>query len=114
MNDFPVPLNPDSRSCKGYAIAIPLIWNRWLRAISLEARFLSCYNNAMKVRVNTRKTICMRHQSECANDSWVEGTSSERIGYVWPLTREVVSLCGKYDAEQRLQRHITGIVRRKG
>jgi hypothetical protein len=43
----------------------------------------------------------------------VPGTPEERVALVWPLTAEVVSLSGKYDAEQRLQRHITRLVRNK-
>jgi hypothetical protein len=61
-----------------------------------------------------QKTIVIRHKSDCANDNFVPETSSERIAFVWPLTLEVVSLSKKYDAEQRLQRHITRFVRRKG
>jgi hypothetical protein len=47
------------------------------------------------------------------DDDFVPGTPEERICLVWPLTREIVSLSGKYDVEQRLQRHVTGIIRRK-
>ena len=61
-----------------------------------------------------QKTIAIRHKSDCANDSFVPGTSSERIAFVWPLTLEVVSLSKKYDAERRLQRHVTSFMRRKG
>ena len=50
----------------------------------------------------TQKTMILRHKSDCANDSFVQGTLSERIGFVWPLTLEVVSLSRKYDAERRL------------
>jgi hypothetical protein len=57
-----------------------------------------------------KKTISMRHKSDCTNDSFVQGTFSERIGFVWPLTLEVVSLSRKFDAERRLQRHVTGIM----
>jgi len=38
---------------------------------------------------------------------------AERVSMVWPLTREVVSLGKKYDAEQPLQRHVVNIVRKK-
>ena len=31
----------------------------------------------------------------------------ERIGIVWPLTKEIASLSPKHDVERRLQRHIT-------
>ena len=52
--------------------------------------------------------------SDRRNDDYVHGTPAERIRLVWPLTREIVSLSKRYDAEQRLQRHITSISRREG
>jgi hypothetical protein len=61
-----------------------------------------------------KKTILKRCKSDCTNDSFVPGTSSERIGLVWPLTLEVVSLSRKFDAERRLQRHVASFIRRKG
>jgi hypothetical protein len=47
------------------------------------------------------------------NDDYVPGTPEERICLVWPLTREIASLSVKHDAERRLQRHVTCIVRRE-
>ena len=61
-----------------------------------------------------QKTFSMRRKSECENDSFVQGTVGERVGFVWPLTLEVVSLSRKFDAERRLQRNVTRIIRRKG
>jgi hypothetical protein len=58
------------------------------------------------------KTISVLHQSDPAHSGFVPGSMSERIALVWPLTREAVSLGKKYDAEQRLQRHIVRIIRR--
>ena len=43
---------------------------------------------------------------------FVPGTPASRIELVWPLTRELVSLSGQYNVEQRLQRHITKLSRR--
>ena len=48
------------------------------------------------------------------DDAYVPGTPEDRIGFVWPLTREIASLSVKHDAERRLQRHITRLVRREG
>ena len=48
------------------------------------------------------------------NDHFVPGTPAERLGLVWPLTQEVLSLSKRYDVEQRLQRHVTRLSRRKG
>ena len=47
-------------------------------------------------------------------DDYVSGTPAERIALVWPMTREIASLSGKFDVEQRLQRHITRLIRREG
>ena len=48
------------------------------------------------------------------NDDYVPGTPKDRILLVWPLTKEIVSLSVKHDAERRLQRHVTRLVRREG
>jgi len=48
------------------------------------------------------------------DDNFVPGTPGERIGMVWPLTREITSFSKKHDAERRLQRHITRLMRREG
>ena len=48
------------------------------------------------------------------NDDYVSGTPEYRIGLVWPLTEEVTSLSVKHDAERRLQRHVTCLIRREG
>ena len=48
------------------------------------------------------------------NDEYVPGTPEDRLKLVWPLTREVASLSVKHDAERRLQRHVTRLVRREG
>ena len=53
------------------------------------------------------------HMSDRKDDSYVPGSPAYRIGLVWPLTQEVVSLCKRYNAEQRLPRHITSLSRRE-
>ena len=45
-------------------------------------------------------------------DKPVPGTMAERIGMVWPLTVELVSIGGRLDAERRLQRHVAVLVSR--
>ena len=52
--------------------------------------------------------------SDHRNDNYVPGSPAERISMVWPLTREITSLCKNYDAERRLQRHVTNLIRREG
>jgi len=60
------------------------------------------------------KTISVIRQSAPENTGFVPGSASERLALVWPLTEEAVSLSKKYDAEQRLQRHITRLIKQKG
>ena len=48
------------------------------------------------------------------NDDFVPGSPEDRIKLVWFLTREITSLSKKHDAERRLQRHVTRLVRREG
>ena len=62
---------------------------------------------------NMDKNITIIKQSERGNSGFVFGTMEERISMVWPLTCEAVSLGKKHDVEQRLQRHIVNIVRKK-
>ncbi len=49
---------------------------------------------------------------ELKDSGYVPGSMAERIGMVWPLTREVASLSKKFDVERRLQRHVAVLVRR--
>ncbi len=48
------------------------------------------------------------------NDDFVPGSPADRMKLVWLLTREISSLSKKHDAERRLQRHVTRLVRREG
>ena len=61
-----------------------------------------------------RKQIGIRRMKDQRNDDYVPGTPEERISLVWPLTKESASLSPKHDVEQRLQRHVTRLVRREG
>ncbi len=60
-----------------------------------------------------RKHVTKFKMQDNRNDNYVPGTPEERISLVWPLTREIASLSVKHNAERRLQRHVTGIVRRE-
>ena len=46
------------------------------------------------------------------DDNYMAASVQERIGIVWPLTKEIASLSPKHDVERRLQRHITVLLRR--
>ena len=63
--------------------------------------------------MNRENTVIYR-MADRRNDDFVPGTPAERMSLVWPLTQEIASLSKKHDAERRLQRHITRLVRRKG
>jgi len=60
----------------------------------------------------TRTVKCQ--MSDRSKDDLTPGTPAERIGLVWPLTRELASLSKRHDAERRLQRHVTSVSRREG
>ncbi len=61
-----------------------------------------------------RNITAMYKVSEIRNDNYVPGSPSELLGMVWPLTREVASLSSDHDAERRLQRHVTNLIRPEG
>ena len=61
-----------------------------------------------------RKRVALSRMTDDSDHGFVPGTPAERIGLVWPLTREITSLSRKHDAERRLQRHVTRLVRRGG
>ena len=58
-------------------------------------------------------TVTLR-MADARTNEIVSGTPAERIGLVWPLTREVASLSKRHNVERRLQRHVAGIGRREG
>ena len=69
----------------------------------------TCYFRSMK-----RKYTAKYQMSERRNDDFVPGTPAYRLSLVWPLTREIASMSKKHDAERRLQRHVTRLIRREG
>jgi hypothetical protein len=60
------------------------------------------------------KSISVIAKSDRRNSAYVSGSASERVALVWPLTCEAAALSKKYDVEQRLQRHITRLIKQKG
>ncbi len=61
-----------------------------------------------------RDHTALYRMSESRNDDFVPGTPADRIKLVWTLTKEITSLSKKHDAERRLQRHVTRLIRREG
>lgn len=70
--------------------------------------------NRWYLEIMNRKHTAIYRISDRRNDDFVPGTPADRISLVWPLTREIASLSPKHDAERRLQRHVTRLVRREG
>ena len=60
-----------------------------------------------------RKHTAIYKMTDVRNVDYVAGSAEDRILLVWPLTKEIASLSIKHNVEQRLQRHITRLVRRK-
>lgn len=60
-----------------------------------------------------RKQTAVHRMTNHQDDNYVPGTPEERILLVWPLTREISSLSIKHNAERRLQRHFTRLIRRE-
>ncbi|NJN47163.1 MAG: sel1 repeat family protein, partial [Candidatus Competibacteraceae bacterium] len=77
----------------------------WQSRVSERNRYTYCMNR-------TRTVVC--RMSDTRRDEAVPGTPAQRIGLVWPLTREVASLSKRHDVERRLQRHVTSLGRREG
>jgi hypothetical protein len=60
-----------------------------------------------------RKVVIRKTFEESKQDSsFVDATMAERISQVWELTKDAWAMTG-INAEQRLQRHIAVLVRRK-
>ena len=57
------------------------------------------------IRVNKKITKLKKKNTE--EDSFVDLSPAERVGFMWELTEEVWSLKDPKIAQQRLQRHIT-------
>jgi len=61
-----------------------------------------------------RDQTAIYRMSRRLNEDFVPGTPADRLSLIWPLTREIVSLSKKHNAERRLQRHVTRLIRRGG
>lgn len=48
------------------------------------------------------------------DDSFVKLSPEKRVSFMWELTEELWSLAGNYNAEQRLQRNITRLIKKQG
>ena len=75
--------------------------------VQVDSAHVDGYVDAMD-RTHVRKVS----MADAGNDAYVSGTPEERLALVWSLTVEVVALSRHLDAERRLQRHITRLIRR--
>ena len=66
---------------------------------------------ARQRRRNVTLRVSRFDEIKRAPDSPVPGTMGELIHLAWDLTAELCSLGDKYDAQQRLQRHVARVVR---
>ncbi len=63
----------------------------------------------MKLKRTIVKKIDMENDTDVG---FVKGTPEERFLMVWELTKDAWSFVKDFDAEQRLQRNITNIIRK--
>ena len=57
-----------------------------------------------------RSKAALRKMTESSQE--IPGYSpAELLGFMWELTREIYSLWGDFDAEQRLQRNVANFIR---
>jgi hypothetical protein len=61
------------------------------------------------MKLDRTKTILKKQTKQ--DDCFVNASFQERISFVWDLTSELWSLKGAKDAERRLQRHVTNLIR---
>ena len=58
-----------------------------------------------------RKVGVLKNSDAAPDNDFVDATPSDMISFIWELTKEVYSLRSNFDAEQRLQRNITNLIR---
>ena len=70
-----------------------------------------CYN---KVDMNVAREKTALKRAADQDESFVDTSPAERVGFIWELTSELWSLRDKGCAERRLQRDGTNLVRQRG
>jgi hypothetical protein len=87
------------------------------RQLFFRAAFATCGNKpSSPLNAKDDHSLLSSLQTEDSGVCFIDGTVTARVGLVWPLTVEAISLGmeKKYDAEQRLHRHVTRLIRRRG
>lgn len=65
------------------------------------------------IHIMNRNLTSIHQMSDQLKDDYVPGTPLDRIMLVWNLTREITSLSKYHNAERRLERHVTRLIRRE-
>ena len=71
------------------------------------------HDKNVNIHIMDRNITSLHKMSDQLNDDFVPGAPADRIMLVWSLTKEIISLNRKYDAERRLQRHVTRLISRE-
>ena len=94
-----------------YEFLLSLILEYFLLTIILPSVYLqSSKNNRPQMKVKRDITKLIRNPEE--DTDFVALSPEERVSFIWEITMEIWSLMGEFDAEQRLQRNITNIIRK--
>ena len=64
------------------------------------------------IKLNRKHAVLKRMKQE--DDDYVDASPAERVAFIWELTQEIWSLRDKKRVQQRLQRNITILKKRKG
>jgi len=89
----------------------PYVLEYFLLTIILPSVYLQLsQSNRLQMRVKRDITKLIRNPEE--DTDFVALSPEERVSFIWEITMEIWSLMGEFDAEQRLQRNITNIIRK--
>ena len=58
-----------------------------------------------------RSIAVLKNSDSAPDNDLVDAPPEVLVGFIWELTKEIYSLRGNFDAEQRLQRNITKLIR---
>jgi type II secretory pathway component PulC len=63
------------------------------------------------IKVDRTHVVLKKNGKE--EDAYMKASFTQRLSFMWELTQEVWSLKDKKNAQRRLQRNITALVKRK-
>jgi len=62
------------------------------------------------INVDRNRTVLKKIDKK--EDNYMNASFAKRVSFIWELTQEIWSLKDKKNAQRRLQRHITTLVKR--